>query len=353
DARYGLDSDQDGLPDNWEEQYGLDKYRNDAFENIDRDYLTNLEEFKLGTNPTNPDTDGDGIPDGDDFDSLNAKYSRDDDRDGIPYEWERLFHFMQDSNPNDANFDYDNDGLTELQEFLAGSNPQIPDSDNDGELDGADIAPTNAQYRFDQDKDGLPDGWEIEHSMQINDPLDANLDLDNDGLSNLKEYQLETHPQQQDSDFDGVFDSQDIAPTNPRFSHDQDFDGIPDQWEVQYGYSNINSADASMDDDNDGLTNIAEFNAGTAPRLADSDNDGIPDGYDPFPCNFRYQVDNDRDGLPAAWEMQYGLSDDMPEDAKQDMDWDNYDNLTEFAAQTDPKVRNDFIPTSAPFTPCF
>nr|WP_269783408.1 thrombospondin type 3 repeat-containing protein [Marinibactrum halimedae] len=37
----------------------------------DGDGLTNTEEFLLGTDPTNPDTDGDGLFDGDDPFPLN------------------------------------------------------------------------------------------------------------------------------------------------------------------------------------------------------------------------------------------------------------------------------------------
>ncbi|MDO6524085.1 hypothetical protein Q4519_00180 [Motilimonas sp. 1_MG-2023] len=346
DPRYGFDRDKDGLPDNWEMQYGLDIYRNDAFESSDMDPLTNLEEFKLGTNPINSDTDGDGVPDGFDFDSLDARYGHDNDGDGIPYEWERLYSFLDDTHPDDAHHDFDNDGLTALQEFLAGTNPQISDSDNDGELDGVDIAPTNAQYRFDQDKDGLPDEWEMQFGMQVNDPLDANNDLDNDGLNNLEEYLMGTDPREQDSDSDGVFDNEDFAPAHPRFRYDHDFDGIPEQWEIQYGLSDADPQDALADNDGDNLTNFAEFKAGTDPHRADSDADGVSDREDAFPLDPQYRVDNDQDGLPATWEMQYGLSDHMPEDAKLDMDGDNYDNLAEFAARTNPNLFDPFIPTA-------
>ena len=34
------------------------------FEDPDRDGLTNLQEYQLGTDPNNPDTDGDGLSDG-------------------------------------------------------------------------------------------------------------------------------------------------------------------------------------------------------------------------------------------------------------------------------------------------
>lgn len=59
------DSDEDSLPDVWEEKYKLDKNNaNDAKLDNDLDGLTNLEEYKYGTNPRNADTDGDTYKDG-------------------------------------------------------------------------------------------------------------------------------------------------------------------------------------------------------------------------------------------------------------------------------------------------
>lgn len=58
------DDDNDGMPDWFENQYGLDRYSAvDASEDADGDGLTNREEYAGGTDPTNPDTDGDGIDD--------------------------------------------------------------------------------------------------------------------------------------------------------------------------------------------------------------------------------------------------------------------------------------------------
>jgi hypothetical protein len=60
-----VDWDGDGLPDDWEIRYRLNPWANDANLDSDGDGLTNLEEYELGTDPFNPDTDGDGILDGD------------------------------------------------------------------------------------------------------------------------------------------------------------------------------------------------------------------------------------------------------------------------------------------------
>jgi hypothetical protein len=60
-----VDWDGDGMPDDWELEYGLDPDSDDAALDPDGDDLTNLEEYLSGTDPLNPDTDGDGILDGD------------------------------------------------------------------------------------------------------------------------------------------------------------------------------------------------------------------------------------------------------------------------------------------------
>ncbi len=61
-----LDDDNDGMTNQWEEQYNLDPYDPaDAYFDDDNDGLVNLEEFNNQTDPLNPDTDGGGVNDGD------------------------------------------------------------------------------------------------------------------------------------------------------------------------------------------------------------------------------------------------------------------------------------------------
>jgi hypothetical protein len=62
------DLDADGLADSWESQYGISDPAGDG----DNDLLTNLEEFRAGTIPTNPDSDG-----GEDNDGSELRHGRD------------------------------------------------------------------------------------------------------------------------------------------------------------------------------------------------------------------------------------------------------------------------------------
>ena len=107
-ATYLPDSDNDGLPDDWEILYGLDPLVPNGDDgpdgDPDDDGLTNLEEYNEGTDPTNPDTDGDGMPDG----------------------WE-VDHGLDPTDDSDASEDPDGDGYTNLEEYENGTDPNSPD----------------------------------------------------------------------------------------------------------------------------------------------------------------------------------------------------------------------------------
>lgn len=130
------DSDGDGISDRCESQFGWDALDpNDvrALVDTDNDGLADIWECEFGTDPFNPDTDGDGLPDGYEvYVTLTNPLSPDSDGNGIP----------------DGQEDADGDGLSNFEEYNLGSDPSRWDSDGDGTSDGDECAqgsdPTDA-----------------------------------------------------------------------------------------------------------------------------------------------------------------------------------------------------------------
>jgi hypothetical protein len=148
----------------------------------------------------------------------------------------------------------------------------------------------------DTDGDGLPDWWESQYFSNLNQKGSG--DPDGDGIDNFHEYQSGTNP----------------AVANATGA-DSDGDGLSDTWEQQY-FGSL-TQNAAGDYDRDGISNGAEYAAGTDPTNPNS----VPG-------------DVDGDGLPDAWEqanlngLTYGAYDDP--------DGDGYNNLAEMVASTNP-----------------
>ncbi len=200
--------------------------------------------------------------------------------------------------------DNDHDGINDAAEVLYyNTNPNKTDTDNDGINDGEEIFQYSTNpLSNDTDGDGMIDGWEITNGL---DPHtnDSNIDSDNDGLTNLQEYNLGTNPK----------------------ANDTDGDGMPDGWEVNNGLNPLVD-DASQDPDDDGLTNVQEYSLGTNPKANDTDGDGLIDskeveiGTDPL------KADTDGDGLSDGQEVARGLNPLSP-DTDGDGDLDSTDPL--------------------------
>ena len=69
-------------------------------------------------------------------------------------------------------------------------------------------------YYDDLDADGLYDGWEELHQLNISVDDSAD-DADGDGWTNQKEFDAGTDPQNTDTDGDGTKDKKDADPLDP------------------------------------------------------------------------------------------------------------------------------------------
>ena len=115
------DLDNDGILDEYEQEYGGENGDLDPNGDLDGDGILNLDEFQYGLDPN----------------QVNSAINADDDKDGMSNGFEDLYGL--DNSINDANGDLDNDGLTNLEEFLYETNPLLPDTDQGGMTDYDEI----------------------------------------------------------------------------------------------------------------------------------------------------------------------------------------------------------------------
>ena len=92
-----LDSDDDGMPDAWENEHGLNPEVNDADDDPDGDGLTNLQEYQNSTDPNDPDSDGDWVNDGDE---VNNGTNPNDPNEFTPPGTAAISGTINDSGPN-------------------------------------------------------------------------------------------------------------------------------------------------------------------------------------------------------------------------------------------------------------
>ena len=319
----------------------------------DNDGLTNAEEDTAGTDPTNPDSDGDGLNDGEEVTGV--------DDPATPLVASTT------SDPLDAcdpfvtapSCDQDNDGLTNVEEDTAGTDPTNPDSDGDGLNDGEEVT-------------GVDDPTTPLVASSTSDPLDAcdpfvtapSCDQDNDGLTNAEEDTAGTDPTNPDSDGDGLNDGEEVT-------------GVDDPSTTPVASTTSDPLDVcdpfitapSCDQDNDGLTNAEEDTAGTDPTNPDSDGDGLNDGEevtgvddpatplvasttsDPLdacdPFVTAPSCDQDNDGLTNAEEDTAGTDPTNP-----DSDGDGLNDGEEVTGVDDPATPLVASTTSDPLDAC-
>ena len=140
----------------------------------------------------------------------------------------------------DSESDTDKDELPDYMELVLGTDITKIDTDGDGLPDGYEALTLDTDpTKIDTDNNGVNDGAE---------------DADNDGLTNLKEYQLGTNPTNEDSDSDGLKDGEEVNTykTDP-LKKDTDGDTLSDGDDVALGFSPL-----LKDTDNNGILDCDE-----------------------------------------------------------------------------------------------
>lgn len=242
---------------------------------------------------------------------------------GIPDAWETLYGLSGESALADA--DPDGDGVCNLDEYNAGTNPVVAEdfslatavseshvvntwyeSSGLGFPELIEVFARSGLFTTDTvgrapdtDKDGMPDWWERLFGL---DPLvnDAHADPDSDGRTNLEEYNAGTNPTVAEDwslatavNSDAFVTDTRVVYTGGRPSFDEGFavyrvsdcfvcdtgglyydwdaDGIPNWWEKRFSRDGSKTGlAADADDDGDGLNNYGEFVAYTDPTNAAS-----------------------------------------------------------------------------------
>lgn len=292
------DSDDDGMEDGLENSIDffplIDWNRNDNYDaNNDGDYsdeeLGDVWSTDDRVNPTIPDTDYDGLPDGWEYRFGKVIKSGETksmilwyDRTYSTNYWQNLapgswFWIVNPLVPSDKFDDPDNDGLTNWEEYENSTNP----------------------LKWDTDDDGMPDGWELEDKNRgaplynpekrkyawILDPLDGDdwaLDADHDGFV----YAIWTPVNSGKTEFELV--------------------------EYYFPWINLYEYEFGLDPDHDGINEITTRPAPRDPEYNiqggyDSDGDLMPDGWEVWVTDYIGNVSDvqpfeDNDSLPRGWE---------------------------------------------------
>ena len=248
----------------------------------------------LDPDPNNPDTDGDGLCDGNATVAGVCTGGEDTNGDGVVDPGESDPNDPCDPDDTAAACDTDNDGVPDGND----PNPDNPDTDGDGLCDGANDVDGVCTGGEDTNGDGVVDPGESDP----NDPCDpddtaATCDADGDGVPDGNDGNPNDpcdpdpqHPRCGDNDGDGVPNDVDTEPNNP----DRDGDGYCD------GSATVaDVCTGGEDTNNNGVVDDGESDPDDpcdpddTVEACDTDGDGVPDGNDPNPDN----PDTDGDGL--------------------------------------------------------
>ena len=315
------DLDGDGLLDYWEFEHFGGKILWDADDDPDNDGLTNAQEYAEETDPTDPDSDGDQLIDGDEILLETSPHNPDSDEDGYEDGWE-YNNGLDPANGDDIANDTDGNGIPDDYELFHA----LPDISEDGDGDGIRLG------NF--DPSGLPQDSTTGYTLTYFDDA-AGTDVDEFHYFTHGEFSQGTYPDREDSDGDGLSDSEEQIPffyteliwdedsgaeealttsgTTDPADWDTDDDGYSDGFELANGSNPVDpwswpEIDYEIDTDGDGLSDAEEIWFGTDPNDSDSDDDGSSDFeeiyYHGTDANdgADFWLDTDGDGLSDDYE---------------------------------------------------
>ena len=313
------DSDGDGLPDAWEtEKFG--NLGQTGSGDPDTDSLTNAQEFTAGTNPSNPDSDTDGLNDGVETNT-------------------GVFVSSTNTGSNPLNADSDNDGANDGAEITASTNPnkfnygQITAA---GSFQGWSPAPASDSSNVMTRVIGDEFGWSLNFRMSSAGSYVGKFTTGswsvNWGTSGTPGV-LRLGGLGNDIPFNvtatGVwrfyFNTDTLAYSFARAASPATYA----DWAAQYG---LLAGSGAEDPDTDTLTNDQEFAANTDPNNADTDGDGISDSDETSGAYANLKIgspvltspltgDTDADGLSDKWELDNYLN---PNDDGTAVSYTNY-----------------------------
>ncbi len=165
----------------------------------------------------------------------------------------------------------ENDALPAGELVQASEQAQIIiDTDGDDLSDEREEELGTNPQNPDTDNDKMPDGWEVVYSLDPLDPTDALSDIDNDMLKAHQEYYLSLNPTLNDTDHNQVMDAYE-DPDNDGLNNHEEFDG----GESEYGIYPGGTDPLNPDSDGGGRSDGMEVNYdGTDPL--DSTDDSLP-----------------------------------------------------------------------------
>ncbi|MCW5812281.1 MAG: cadherin-like domain-containing protein [Labilithrix sp.] len=278
----------------------------------DGDGLGDDLERTLGSNPSDADTDDDGVRDGDE-----PNPSHDTDGDGL-------------RNVLDA--DSDNDGLFDGTEMGKSCSDPATDAARQRCIADADPSSRTSPLLRDTDKGGVSDGSEdFNRNGRVDfgetnptpgngadDADPGNADTDGDGLTDKFEDAIGSHKNDADSDDDGVPDGQEPNPTEDTdgdgkpnvLDSDSDGDGLFDGTEMGFDCAN-----PGTDTSKNQCIADADPSTRTSPLDPDTDKGGVRDGAEDVNKNGRVDsgerdpLDPADDGTPCTQDSECGAAD--------------------------------------------